>query len=71
MPPLATVIGLLSTCLLALYVILLPPHKQWSVFKLRYELPPGPTGRPFVGSLLEWLRARNGGAMVPWVSVQF
>ena len=45
----------------------LPPHKRPQIWARRYVTPPGPRGRYVLGSLLEWLQARNNGNMVPWV----
>ncbi|KAE8312640.1 cytochrome P450 [Aspergillus transmontanensis] len=33
-------------------------------------MPPGPSGHLVFGNLLEWLQARNGGTMVPWLVEQ-
>ena len=63
---------LLLFCLVALltycYNALLPPHRRWGLSGPLYKLPPGPKGRFIVGSLLEWLKARDNGNITPWVS---
>ncbi|KAK3316401.1 cytochrome P450 [Apodospora peruviana] len=66
---------LVSSCLclvVAAYIQFLPPHKRGNIFfgRGRYNLPPGPADQPLVGSLLPWLRARNGGQWVPWLVEQ-
>jgi len=53
--------------LITSYLWILPPHVRKLHLGRRYVVPPGPSGRPVVGSLPAWLRARNGGKMVPWV----
>lgn len=52
---------------LGIILVLLPPHKQGFLRGKKFSMPPGPPAYPVVGTLLPWLRARNGGTMVPWV----
>lgn len=52
------------------FILLLPPHRKGLLRGRRYVMPPGPSGRPIVGNLLQWLKARNGGTMVPWLIEQ-
>ncbi|OTA69206.1 cytochrome P450 2C31 [Hypoxylon sp. EC38] len=63
---------ILALCLsfLAVYVILLPPHKKGVLLGKRYPMPPGPQGHPIVGSLVQWLQVRNGGNLGPWLMEQ-
>lgn len=64
--PLALAVSLcVATCFIA---ILLPPHKRGIFRGQIYKMPPGPPGKVVLGNLLPWLRARSGGALVPWVS---
>ncbi|KAI0120265.1 cytochrome P450 2C31 [Hypoxylon sp. NC0597] len=63
---------ILPLCLsfLAAYVILLPPHKKGVLLGKRYLMPPGPQGRPVVGSLLQWLQVRSRGNLGTWLMEQ-
>ncbi|KAH9896195.1 cytochrome P450 2C31 [Xylariomycetidae sp. FL2044] len=53
--------------LVLIYNVVLPPHRKWSILRRRYTMPPGPPGQPVVGSLSEWLIARNGSTMISWL----
>ncbi|KAI1142680.1 cytochrome P450 2C31 [Hypoxylon sp. FL0543] len=55
---------------LAVYIVLLPPHKRGVLLGRRYRMPAGPQGHPIVGCLLQWLRVRNGGSLGPWLMEQ-
>jgi hypothetical protein len=61
--------GVLLTCvcIIVVYTSNLPPHKKGFLRRKNYAMPPGPRGSPLLGSLLDWLHARNNGTMVPWV----
>lgn len=58
---------LISVLFVLLYLLLLPPHRQWLFLDGQFVMPPGPPGQPIVGNLLEWLKACNGNTMAPWV----
>ena len=58
----------LAALAIVCYIALLPPHKRAPFSGKLYRLPPGPQGHFLLGNLPEWLRARNSGRLVPWVS---
>ncbi|CAJ2509532.1 Uu.00g145580.m01.CDS01 [Anthostomella pinea] len=62
--------SILCLLLVAAYVTILPPHSRGILRGRRYVMPPGPKGRPVVGSLPDWLQARREGNMVPWLVKQ-
>lgn len=53
---------------IALYIVLLPPHKRRFSLGKRFVMPRGPSGQMLLGNLPSWLRARRERATNPWVS---
>ncbi|KAI4859622.1 cytochrome P450 2C31 [Hypoxylon rubiginosum] len=55
---------------IALYIVLLPPHKRRFSLGKRFVMPRGPSGQMLLGNLPSWLRARRERATNPWLAKQ-
>lgn len=44
-----------------------PVDKKWRLGGKKWKLPPGPKGKPIVGNLWQFSKARDTGKLIPYV----